>query len=167
MGFRDYKTNADIFIYLADPELSDYYSSVTVQGSETTWVNGTFQRLLDCVNSWENQSTSVKKYRWLIAVPLTYLAGWTVAAIVIHLINIFSHRFVASVFSPDMLWLVGIGGFSWLIAGYLENLWPSIEIIPIPEHEQKLKKKRKRIWFLLSAIVLPFAIALAAGLLVK
>jgi len=167
MTFRDYEAHAEISIDLADSEIFGYDSSLNVEGSDTTWVNGAFQRLLDCVNSWENQWTSIKKYRWLIALPLTYLAGWTVVAIVIHLINIFSHRPVASVFSPYLLWLVGIGGFSWLIAEYLENLWPSIEIVPIPEHEQKLRKKRKRIWFLLSAIVFPFAIALAAGLLVK
>lgn len=167
MTFRDYKKDADISIELADSQLSYRRSTVIVEGSDSTWVNGIFSRFSDCIDSWENQRTSVKKYKWLISIPLTWLLAWTVFAIVFNLINFFSHRIVLSVFSPYMLWLLGLGSFSFFIADYIEKLWPSIEIVPVPEHEQKLQKKRRRIWSLLYAIVLPFVITLIAGLLIK
>jgi hypothetical protein len=143
MTFHDYKKDADISVELADTQLSYSRNTISVEGSDSTWVNGISNRLSDCLDSWENQKTAVKKYKWLIAIPLTWLFIWTIIAIIINLINFFSHKIIISVFSPYLLWVFSIGSFSWFIADYIEKLWPKLRLFQSQSMNRNFKKREE------------------------
>lgn len=166
MSFWVYKLNTDISIRLRDSRYNGWGNHISVEGIESTWVSGTFSRLLECVNSWKNQSSIGKKYKWLISVLIGLLLGWAIGTVVLSIISVFSAKFEFSWLSPYLIPFMGFAGFGTFIAEhYITKLWPEIEIVSGPEHSRELSKKRKRITFVLTAIVLPLTLGVLGSII--
>ena len=157
----------DIYIHveLTDSSLMRYNSSrISVQGSDSTWVNGTFAKLLDCVDSWQSQSTTGRKWKWPIGFGITYLIGLAIVS----LISAFSGVLQSPFSSPSSAAIALCGlGFSLSISEYWEGLWPELEIVPVQEHEQLVQKRRGRLKYILTGIIIPVILALIVGWLIR
>ncbi len=167
MNFYDYHDRAGITVELADSSLSYLSNTVEVEGNDSTWVNGVFHKLVDSVNAWKEQYQSIKRLRWLIALPTVWMITYTVIVVVVLLVRLFSKNSSILIFSPYLIFILASSGFAWFISDYLESLWPSIEIVPTQQQKQNLQNKRARIKYICSAVVLPFVITLIIALIVK
>jgi hypothetical protein len=164
MSFRIYKFNTEVSIKLTDSRYDGWLNYIEVEGSDSTWVSGTFGRLLECVSSWQSQSSIGKGWRWLISIVIAFLVGFSIIALVDLAISLFSggeYRI-----DPRVYYFSWTGvGFFWFIADYIAKLWPSIEIVTGPEHSHELQKSRKRISFIITAIVLPLVVGLLGNII--
>jgi hypothetical protein len=148
----------DIDVDIADSEHSDYPSSIEIRGEDSTWVNGMFGKLTDAVNSLENQS-SLRRYRWLLSAILALLCSYTLSWLLsLPLENDVRTR--AIVFS--MIASLAFISTLFLLENYFLKLWPDVEIIPHQPHERKLDIRRRRLKWVFTAIIIPFAISAAA-----
>jgi hypothetical protein len=152
-------------VELTDSNLMGYNGSeISVKGSDGTWVSGTFTKLLDCVDSWQDQNTMGRKWQWPIGLGITYLIGLAIVS----LISLFPNTLESPLSSPSSAALPLCGlGFSGFVADYVESLWPKLEIVPAQEHEQKVQKRRGRLKYVLTAIVVPLIIAVIVSYLVR
>jgi len=55
--------------------------------------------------------------------------------------------------------LSGFLAISLLLENFLDKLWPDIEIVPSQEHERILDKRRGYLKWVITAIIIPFAIS--------
>ena len=91
---------------------------------------------------------------------LVYLIGLTIVAV----ISIFLETLESPTSSVRTALIPFIGaGACTFMAEYLEGLWPNIEIVPKPKHEQEVQNRRKRIKFFLTSIFVPLIISLVAS----
>lgn len=160
MHFGNYK-EANIDIYIYDSGLAGFnISRIEVEGETHSWVSDTFHRLEDCTSSWADQNLIVRKYKWPISLSLVYLIGLTVVS----LISAFSPAVDSLASSPELALYPLIGlGLSVFMAEYLDKLWPELELVPVSAHEQKLQNMRKRLKYVLTAIIVPLAISLGVS----
>jgi len=151
-------------VELTDSSLMRFNTSrISVQGSDSTWVNGTFTKLLGCVDSWQSQNTTGRKWKWPISLGITYL----ICLAIVSLISAFSDALESPVSSPSSAAIALCGlGFSFFIAEYWEGLWPELEIVPVQEHEQQVQKRRGRLKYILTGIIIPLILALIVGQLI-
>jgi hypothetical protein len=155
----------DMKVNIMDSNLTSFNRSrITIQGSDSTWVNGTLRKLLDCVDSWQNQNTAGRKWSWLIGLGGTYLIGLAIFS----LISAFSNKLESPFSSPvAALYALFFLGFSWPVADSVAGLWPELEIVPAQEHERQVQKKRGKFKWVITAIIIPSIIAVIVGYLTK
>ena len=172
--YHQYETNSYINISLRHG--SDYGNSITVRGTDSTWVNGITKKLEEAVDSFQPQNTFVKKHKWMFNV----IFGLSLGAIFIWIIMIIPSdppkdqppawvmvlRSLFERFPPLRLifkYLLGlpVGIFpASLLTEKLIALWPSIEIQVGPDHTLLEKKRRKWILNVVIMGVLPLLLSL-------
>lgn len=160
-----YETNSYININLCHG--SGYGNSVTVAGTNSTWVNGITKKIEETVDSFDPQNNFIKDHKWIFNIIFGLSIGaiflWVIILIpsdppkdpppawVLALQNLFKQIPLFKLIFKYLLGLpMGIFPASFLTDKLIE-LWPSIEIQIGPEHTQIEKKRRK--WFF-NAVVL-------------
>jgi len=152
-----------ISVTISDSKLKGYFDNeISVQGPDTIWVNGTFHKLLNCVDSWQSQNTIGTKWKWPLSLGITYLIGLAIVSVISAFSDVLESPFSSP--SSAVLPLCGIG-FSAFVAEYVAGLWPELEIVPAQEHEQQLQKRRRRLKYILTGIIIPLIIGLIVGYL--
>jgi hypothetical protein len=158
---------ASVSARIVDSQSSPIKSLIEVEGNDRTWVSGTFSRLLDCANSWEKQGSVFKRYRW----PISFFAALFIALSLGWLLTIpLRGTEKANDAVPGIFAIIfGAAGMPvfFFLADFLDKLWPDIEIVPVPEHERRLDKRRKYLWGVISLILIPVVIAIVQWLVSK
>lgn len=164
LNFHAYN-RADIRLDITDSNLTGFnHSRIYVEGSDSTWVNGTLRKLLDCVDSWQSQNSAGRKWKWPIGLGVTYLIGLAIVS----LASTFSDVLESPVSSPVSAALpLCLIGFSYFVADYVAGLWPELEIVPAQEHERQVQKRRGRLKYILTAIITPSLLTLVVSYLVR
>lgn len=163
-----YEKSADVTLSVADSRYISYRHTLTVQGSDTDWVSATFQKLQDCISTWESQESKIKKYRLPLSIITALMICWIFSSIVFYVITLFTHHLNNSVFYVVFAFSLGVSPTAIIyVESFLKNLWPDIEFIPMPEHKRVLTKKRARLGWFFSIVVVPFLITLIVDLLFR
>lgn len=169
IGLCYYTRDIDITVDIADSQFRGYPGTIEVKGTDSIWVNGIFGKLLDAVNSWEIQDAIFKRFKWPISTIFGIITAFTIG----WLITLPLQKPTAgpemgeeaiSVFIITALFTLPTVLF--LFENYLQKLWPDIEIVPVPEHERKLDKNRRILYFVIIAIIVPFVVSIFANLVV-
>lgn len=156
---------ANIRVNITDSNLTgSNHSRIKVQGSDSIWVNGTLRSLLDCVDSWQSQNSAARKWRWPIGLGITYLIGLAIVS----LISVFSDVLESPISSPASAAIpIFFIGFSFVVADYVAGLWPELEIVPAQEHQRQVQKRRGKLKYILTAIIIPSLLTLIVSYLVR
>jgi hypothetical protein len=164
-----YQESLDVTLSLSDSRYGGHSGTITVQGTDNDWVSATFQKLQDCITLWESQKSQIKRYRWFFSPILLLMTGWILGTIIYYLVLLFQPNL-----SDNGSWLIPLLVGLWLamsislpIGNYIDNLWPDIEFIPVPEQERVLTKKRAQLGWIFSVIVVPFVISIILELIFR
>ena len=164
MGLYLVHPNKAVKIKLTHNPYKPYESTITVNGDDSNWVNGTLKKLEEIVDSFEPQNTFIKRFRvplflvldltlglaifnainlifgWLFPIP----QGYTLSDEAVRFLNV-NKNIIVFLYILIKLWLV-----AWLgkhpatrLMVWLENMFPSVELQIGPEH--KLSEKRRRV----------------------
>jgi hypothetical protein len=169
LSFASFENNSNIEVAVTDSQYGNTPRTIQVEGTDSTWVNGMFNRLVESINLCEKQSI-IPKFRWPIAFVMTILGayglGW--------LITIPLPKLTAAGKPNDLtqsifafIYLISFFVFLPLLGIYLKKLWPDIEIVPLLTHERKLEKWRKSLYFVATIIIIPFIISIVANIFFK
>lgn len=157
---------AGIHIAISDSRHTNRPSTIEVEGRDSTWVNGTFSKLSEAVDSWERQGSVWKDFRWPISVILGIFGGFTLGWLLTLPLEKASESSQATNTTLAIFVCISFIAFwviLYLFESYLSKLWPDIEIVPEPEHERKLDKKRGRFKYVMLGIVIPFLASVIAN----
>jgi len=141
-------------------------NSITVEGDDPNWVNGTLKKLEEIVDGFEPQNTFVKKYGKYIFALYSFVFSFVSVNIVLELIIKYEfHQLEFPTGSFLSFWLfplmiLGVIVFLLTIPViklwiYVEKLFPSVELQIGSEY--KFIEKNKRFWIntSLAVIVVP------------
>jgi len=150
------KEGIDLNISFSDSLATNYRSFIEIEGSDPTSVSGLLNRLLERTNSFEKQNILFRRFKWPISIILGILGGYFLGWISVLPISLES-QLRSLVFTIVML--SGFLAISLLLENFLDKLWPDIEIVPSQEHERILDKRRGYLKWVITAIIIPFAIS--------
>ena len=144
-------------------------NTLTVQGNDANWVNGTFNKLKDIIDSARPQNNWIIKHKTLFWCILTFGLGvliysWWGLVMRSFIVpdlkeNVRNEAEKAFVALLTTLWFIGCVGALYLRDWVLE-LWPKIELDFGPEHLKTEKMRRNRIMLVISMFVIPFLLSI-------
>jgi hypothetical protein len=183
--FYDYEMERNIDISLRE---GNYYGGeLSIRGTDKNWVQGNFTRLQEIIDSVKPQDNVVLKYKDLVF----HIIAFGVGSLVLLLVDFFIFRHLPTPktiqISSDFLrsiilfvranplvsylvwiflvWLEGIFTFAYPVFNWLIELWPKIEFDFGPEHLNKHKLRRQRIWLVTSLVIIPIIINIVTAVL--
>jgi hypothetical protein len=147
-------------------------SYASVEGRDSAWVNDTKTIVEDFLSSCRNQSSFVRKYHISI-ISLTIL---TLDFFLLNLIELFISfklvfpKIMHSWFSKDLIYFIIILTLisatpAVYIYGWLNKLFPGIEIQIGKDFQQAEKLKRFKLWLIVSSVIIPTVISFLLRLL--
>jgi hypothetical protein len=167
----DHKLGRRIDIALSHGDC--YGNEVTIRGEDENWVAGTLEKIENILKAVKPQQEWFIKHKNIVLHLGSILLGFSIFSILYFLIyqhiqpiqnpsgNLLAFRNFLSTYPffyyllyLALFWLQGIFIFSNLMFWFFE-LWPSVEFDFGPEHEKLEKNRRKRLRWILSAILLP------------
>jgi hypothetical protein len=180
-GILENKKITEISLYFAEPVFnssilirirhSEYDSSyVVIEGKDRTWVNGTTRIFEDFLSDCKNQPKIVKKLQWLIilfSIIFFNLLLLNLIELIVNKILIISRSKIDhfSIYGDwnAILFFLGISLITMFpsisIYQWIEELWPKIEIQTGKDFQNIEKVKRKKLWVILSIIIIPSIIS--------
>jgi hypothetical protein len=155
---------------------SAYANRISVSGLDEKWVNGTFSGLQDTLKNCEKQKTFLANH--YVLVTLLFLACFVFSAYVISgfLFDLIAKFITFSsaetqhsvrLISIGVICLSGISIWAELaskLGTKIEALYPDVELLVGPEHLQREARKRRRLFRLLSIVIIPTLISTVAAL---
>lgn len=157
MYFKSYKPSAEASVQMSDSRYGYGGGSIEVEGSDSTWVNGIFNKLLDLLNSCRNQDFIGTKLKWPMSVLSIILMGFAFVGIINIILN-FAYEGEKQFPYWGSLFLLG---FTWVISDVFKKFWPDVEIIS----GNRQSKASSGLKGLLYIIILPLIIAIIANLI--
>lgn len=151
-----------IAIQISHTHEANIKNHITVSGNDETWVCGIHARLIECINRCE-RIPRVVKYIRLIFIMLAFWCGCTIVSLFDYF-NLLKEGGALAIFLVFILLIAQCYAF-FRVTRYLEPMWPSVELITGPSHVQNERKNRKRLFTLISMIVIPVAISISCNLL--
>lgn len=183
ISYYCYDVNAYVKIDLAHGD-SSYGNSITITGTESTWVNGIMKKLEEIVNSFRPQNRFVKNHRFFVNSVLALSLGVVFTWIIRWVVSIFPPEPTTNISQWEKLLseifervpivrvvfrcLIGypVGYFPALfITDKLSSLWPSIEIQVGPEHTFIEKKRRNWVISVILLGILPLLVSIVYDLI--
>lgn len=167
LSFHDYHNDRDIGIQLISGEHS-YGNAVEISGKDSNWVNGCLTKIKEIIEGAEPQFTLLKKLNLL----LTILSSMSVGTAFLFVLVAVGRSVVGKSFiSPYMLiidepriYLTSIfvmGYFpSIFIIGWLNKMFPNIELQIGPTHTFIEANRRTILYGAITLIVLPIILAM-------
>lgn len=133
-----------------------YYNSITVEGNDSNWVNGTIKRFEEIADSFTPQNTLFTKHGQLIGTVILVVGVVFINKLVDRLIpalfpsfqmfGVDSLRFESFIIQflaymvIGSIWYIPFGRMWWKLL----EMYPSVELQIAPDH--KLVEKRRRVW---------------------
>lgn len=174
--FWCYEQNRRISLSITHGQ-GDYGNELRITADDPAWLNDNFSRLTDLINGAQPQSSWLTTLQWIFYILITIGIGSFINNfIVILLSSLEPSQFSQSnqeilekfkyAFIIDRTWANWLAYFSlgWLMAlpitGWLISAWPNIELDFGLDHLKTEKKKRTRITFVVTLIVLPVVLSI-------
>ena len=173
MTFYDYEMGGYIDVSLRE---GNYDNDLSVRGAEKNWVQGTFTNLQEIIESIRPQDNFILRNRGIVFHVISIGVGSLIFQIVYSLMS----RIIEPIQNPSdfiielrnffktNLWAYYIfeifarWGNGLVLALYIREwlirLWPKIEFDFGPDHMNKLKVRRQRIWSVASLVIIPVLI---------
>jgi len=159
--FSEHSTNSRMNIRITHGDSRSMSNEITVSGTDSTWVNGVMRQFEDIINNLEKQKTWPKQFYWVIVIILALGIGRIISFLLFDVI--FVHSIRREPATPFIGWIV-VFLFIFLPASLLSDkivkLWPSIEIRAGKDYAQIEKRKRYRLWILMSLGIIPILISI-------
>jgi hypothetical protein len=170
LNFSEHESDSRFRVRIKNSDSSSSY--VSVEGQDSTWVNDTITCAGDFLSSCRNQSSFVRKYHISI-IALTIL---TLVFFLLNLIELFIRfklifpKIVDSWFSKDLIYFIIILTLisatpAVYIYGWLNKLFPGIEIQIGKDFQHAEKWKRFKFWLIVSSVIIPTVISFLLRLL--
>ena len=173
--FYNYSHDKRINLTLSDTD--EYLNYFTISGSNNNWVEGTYTKLLNIINSFTPQENFVLTHKKLINNVSSIIFGLPIYRLYTYVLNcvitpkplenpsqallllkdILNTHIGIAIYTLLMSWCMG-GLPSIYFTNKLYKLWTSIEFDFGPEHNKYLKNKRKKIWLFITIIIIPILI---------
>ncbi|MFZ5902633.1 MAG: hypothetical protein ACOYZ8_03660 [Chloroflexota bacterium] len=167
MSYWNYKEGARIEIGLNHGNNS-YGNSISVDGDDSKWVNGTLRILEEIISSFTPQKPIATRYRFFLNSAFALGIGSIYVWFIIFVSSsksssppdwLLRYPFLTYVIKYSLAYLAGyLPGM--LLTDKVKGLWPSIEFQIGPEHV--LVEKKRRLWLLNILVigVLPLLLSL-------
>lgn len=172
LSFSDYVKDSRISINVTHGSLGRGWNEIVVAGTDSTWVNGVTRQFEEAVSGYEKQVSWPKKIEWPLRI-LTALGigrAWdaTESFVLFHIVHI-------QPITPRPTWAVSLDPFfpliqwslnffmgiwpSILLTQKLIELWPPVELRMGREWSQVYRKRRERLWLVVSVGVIPLLLS--------
>jgi hypothetical protein len=183
MTFYDYEFERNIDISLKE---GDYAGELSIRGTDKNWVQGNFTTLVEIINSIKPQDNVILKYKKYFF----HIIAFGVGSLILLLLNLLILRHIPSepiqissktlfafiefiqrntwlayLIVAFLIWGEGIITFAYPIYKWLLDLWPNIEFDFGPEHLNNQKKRRKRIWFVTTLVIIPIVLNIITNII--
>jgi hypothetical protein len=156
MSFDSYQPRASVKITISDSRYG-YSNYLEISGSDSTWVNGIYNKLLDTINSCQMQNSLGTKFKWPLSILSSLLIGLALVGVINLILNITSESRTQIPYWSAL----AILGICFGISTLIEKVWPEVEII---SGNKKLHASSK-IEGIFYIIIIPFIVALIANLI--
>jgi hypothetical protein len=183
--FNDYDSERNIGISIREGNYHE--GELTVRGTDKNWVQGNFTTLQEIIDSVKPQDNLILKHKNFTFHIIAFGVGSLVFLVLQFLIFQFipaprtiqiSSDFIKSIilfvrenylfrylFLIFLLWLEGIFTFASPLHKWLVELWPKIEFDFGPEHLNKPKIRRQRMWVVASLVIIPIIVNIITNFL--
>jgi len=174
INYHDYTNTRDIDIVIKEGSSNSYFE---IEGEDRNWVSGVFAELEEHLKSIKPQNQFLIKYKPIIIPILSLIIGYSISSLLdcfifnnLELPTITNQNFlsfVTYISNNPLLRLIisillrtfqGFISFTYPIYNWLLELWPVIEFDFGPEHYKIIKKRRSRVIFILTMLILPITI---------
>lgn len=172
MRYSTGKDDKDIVLGLNHSKSESYFNEIKVSGSDENWVEGTFAKLQEILSNCRPQSTFFVDHSGLFTVLFVACFLFSAYAIMNFLFN-FGSKYITFSSAKDSLevkiWaLVGVPlvclvffvSAAYSISNKIEKLYPNVELLLGPEHLQRESLRRRKLYGILSAIIIPTLVGL-------
>jgi hypothetical protein len=166
--FSDYAKDSRISIHIIHGNVYAPGNQISVAGTDSTWVNGVTRQFEESVSRYQPQASWPRRAEW----PLRILTALGIGRVFIAAEDfVLSHIIHIQPITPRPTWANSIeplvGPIQWLlglVAGIapsilltdkLMELWPTVELRMGREWAQVSKRRRDRLWLVLSIGVIP------------
>jgi nitrate reductase NapE component len=165
-----WKSDIAINCQLYEADTENVFNRIEVSGIDNEWVASTYQRLMDCINKWQNQNSVFKRYSYIFTFLIMASGLWCLLAVVSGLIKFFSGNQFFGIYTwlPLVVSLGLTTVFAYPIkASYVDGLWPNIEFVPYLKHLNNKERKRSRLRTIMFVVFIPTLITLIVGLAMR
>jgi len=164
MDFTDIEGNKSISIKLEHGDVaSDISNNVSISGNDEIWANGVHRRLETIIGDFQKQTEFTPLRRVILSTSLSVIFGWLGTNVIVALTRLSIPDSSWDLESSVVLFVV-IFGLSVFISTPLvekiEKYYPSVELITGPEHQRMEEIRRKRLYRILSYIVIPLGLSI-------
>lgn len=160
----EYKVlSAQIHVAIADSQYNKRPRLLEIQSTNELWVDGTFAKFMEIINSWEKQSSITTRFRGFLAIFVAAVGAIGIWRLIETILAKQSAKEQLSTSDINAVMFISMIVFFMTFTfflSYIPKLWPEIEIVPTPEHERKLDKKRKSLWAIATLVGIPLVIDL-------
>lgn len=138
-----------------------------VSGGNKNWVAGSFSKIESIINSLNPQKNIIDKYYTSLNIILIVFFDYIFLSIFIFLF----HNHLQKITNLEFLFYIIpiITIFSAMLSSWpinrLLKLWPVIEFDFGPEHMKVEKQRRKKVWNLLTIVIIPLILGIITTLL--
>jgi hypothetical protein len=154
------------------------YNSVQIKGCDEVWTNGVLTSIKEIITTWKKQNPRYKKYRTPLVCFGAITIGWSLRSIlyfigetlrkITHInISVSNETLQLLKSTSPLLTLLdyaayfGLGLFAITAAlNKIDDLFPDVEFLTGPEHMQTESLKRKRLYKIITVVILPLLIAI-------
>jgi hypothetical protein len=190
MTFYDYEISRRIDVSIL--EGSHYSNELSVRGNDRDWVQGTFSSLKEVIDATRPQDNLILKHKQIVLHVIAIGVGTLVYMVLNFLIfrhfpydatkiptniltalldfyrsNRFLYYAIFYLVSVFLMWLEGMFTLAYPVYYWLMKLWPEIEFDFGPEHMNKHKIRRHRIWIIASLVLIPILVNIASHFIVR
>lgn len=166
MTYSNYTDDKRISIKL-EHDIKDYgwRNVIFVSGPDEVWVNGVIKHFEDAIVNWEKQVNWPYKYSWLLTIIFAIGINFPCSNIL---------NFIIHLIKPESSVTLGPLFFSFFMVGLLlalyivdklKELYPVVELRIGPEHTQLEVKRRRKLYAVISIVVIPLVISLIIELI--
>ena len=179
MYYNNYEDDKSISIDIEQSTRKKFIGNeVSVSGHNEVWVNGVIKSIESCSSNWKKQVYWPYKFKW----PLIILFAIGIGLLYLNFLE-FMFRYVIVLqkvvpkpewvisFRPVLMFIYYLAGFAfaYMPASYIVSkiceLYPKVELDIGPEHLNKEKIKRKKLYIIVFVGLVPLIIAIIIELI--
>jgi hypothetical protein len=161
MSYEDAEEGKSILLRLEHAPGSLRGTGATVSGWDENWVDGIVHGVEDRVKEWKRQAGwPYNSWMWLFILP----PGIGTSLLVTSFSVLGPLRLGESdilLFLHGLNFLVGFvpgAMFGYLMLSKVRQLYPRVELLTGPEHAQEEKQRRRKLYLLVTLVIVPFLV---------
>jgi len=158
MRYTNYTNNKSIYIKLSHTVEYEWKNYILVSGPDELWVNGVVKSYEDIISNWEKQVNWPHKYSRLLIMVFAVGIGLSFALLGLNLLYFISTDVIIHPFYYVVAIVFGMFPALYIV-DKLKELYPIVELRTGPEYAQVEVRKRKKLYIIISIVVIPLVIS--------